>query len=203
MSSNDTMCTPVHWQLDKLFKEALLHAHSAIPAHLQAKIVYTETGVPDTGKGIHSMYCEWLQNVHAEFRVFSDANTAEYLYFSPSTNLLYRLIHDIDHAVHYDIGRGTTKYTDEKYLNCLMAKRAYEYATLHADRATALLLFFSVYHDTVGQAEFYKDKGEFCNNQRQNTITLMNECKGVQAVKSGRLGVAKQIMYAFLIDCGV
>lgn len=197
------MCTPVHWVLDKLFKESLLHTQDAIPKYLQAKIVYTESNVPSTGKQIRAMYYDWIERVQGDFRVYSGANSADNLYFSPSTNLLYRLIHDIDHAVNYDVGRGTTRLTDERYLNCLMAKRAYDYATKHTDRGTALLVFFAVYHDTVGQVDYYGQNGDFCTNQRQNTINLMNDCKGVLAIKAGRLGVAKQIMQACLVECGV
>ena len=160
------------------------------------------TDVPETGKAIHAMWQNCKQ-YGAPFRVFNGANDADKLYFSPEVNLMYRAVHDLDHAVAYEIGRGTTKFEDELYLNCLMAVNAYKYTVKHSSTERALKVFFAVYHDTVGQVLYYKEHRDFCVNQKVNTMRLINECKGVQAVLSGKIRVAYQVMQAYMVECGL
>ena len=69
--------------------------------------------------------------------------------------------------------------------------------------ADALAAFFAVFHDTVGQVYYYRDNGDFCTNQRANTIRLMNECKGVAFLKHGMIAPARQVMIGMLKACGV
>ena len=157
---------------------------------------------PETGKSIHAMWQNCKQ-FGAPFRVFNGANDVDNLYFSPEVNLMYRAVHDLDHAIAYEIGRGTTKYEDELYLNCLMAVNAYKYTVKHSSTERALKVFFAVYHDTVGQVKYYREHGDFCVNQRANTITLLNECLGVRAVLSGKIRVAYEIMQGYMVECGL
>lgn len=192
------MFNPVNCRLDLLFASALY----AAKFNARVSFEYTDVNVPETGKAIYAMWVEALAGT-SSFRVFNGANDADKLYFSPNTNLLYRAVHDLDHALAYSVGRGTTKYEDEKYLNCLMAKRAYDYAVCNANQYEALELFFAVYHDTVGQVEYYKNQKDFCVDQRSNTVKLMNECLGVRAVRRGDLSTARQVMLGYMYECNV
>lgn len=189
---------PVNPIIDRIFNSAL----RAVVAKEVIVPEYTSEGVPESGKAIHSM---WLSSKERDtpFRVLNSANDAHNLYFSPSTNLLYRFIHDLDHAVAYEVGRGTTRYEDELYLNCRMARRVYLHAIKTHDSLTALAVFFAVYHDTVGQVQFYKEHGTFLVNQRAHTVQLLNECTGMHFVNHGMLRPAYQVMISYLNECGV
>ena len=189
---------PVNPVLDRIFSSALrsvVYNETIVPE-------YTSEGVPESGKAIHAM---WLSSKErgTPFRVLNSANEGHLLYFSEGTNLLYRFIHDLDHAVAYEVGRGTTRYEDERYLNCLMARRVYLHAIKSHDSLTALAAFFAVYHDTVGQVKFYKEHGTFLVNQRAHTVQLLNECTGMHFVKHGMLRPAYQVMINYLNECGV
>lgn len=163
---------------------------------------YTEVGVPESGKAIHKMYHDACAG--GTFKVFSGANAAELLYFSPETNLAYRAVHDLDHASAYSEGRGTTAKADELYLNCLMAKRVYQYALANGyERRQALLAFFEVYHDTCGQVDYYFEHKDFCADQKALTTRLVQECRGVQAVRNGDLIMASIEMQRMLRECAV
>lgn len=164
---------------------------------------YTEEGVPSTGKAIARMYRAAVDGV-STFKVFSGANLAKDLYFSAETNLAYRAVHDCDHAVAYCAGHGTTKREDELYLNCLMAKRAYVYAVKQGlGRKAAMLTFFHVYHDTVGQVHYYFEHNDFCADQKALTTKLVNECIGVKAVLANDLMLGTIVMQGMLRDCDV
>lgn len=163
---------------------------------------YTTEGVPSSGKAIYKMYHDACAG--GTFKVFSGANTAENLYFSPETNLAYRAVHDLDHASKYAEGRGTTAKADELYLNCLMAKRVYQYALANGyERKQALLAFFEVYWDTVGQVYYYFEHKDFCANQKALTTRLVQECRGMKAVQRGDLMTASIEMQRMLRECGV
>lgn len=164
---------------------------------------YTEVDVPQSGKGIYKMYHEACAGA-GTFRVYSGANAAADLYFSPKTNLAYRAVHDLDHAAHYAEGRGTTSKASELYLNCLMAKRVYSYALAHGySRTQALLAFFEVFHDTVGQVHYYFEHNDFCADQKALTTRLVSECRGCKAVQRGDLMTASIEMQRMLRECGV
>lgn len=181
--------------------------HAACQAVIDAvdyiEFEYTEENVPQSGKGIYKMYHEACAGA-GTFRVFSGANAAADLYFSPKTNLAYRAVHDLDHAAHYAEGKGSTTKENELYLNCLMAKRVYSYA-LRAGftRKQAMLAFFEVYWDTCGQVDYYFEHGDFCSDQKALTTELVSKCKGVQAVLAGQLMVASLEMQAMLKRCKV
>ena len=166
------------------------------------QLEFTSEGVPSTGKAIHAMW-EVSKREGLPFKVFNGANDARNLYFSAGVNLCYRAVHDVDHAIAYEIGRGTTKYEDELYLNCLMARRVYLHAIKNNDSLTALHAFFAMYHDTVGQVKFYKEHGTFLVNQRAHTVQLLNECTGMHFVNRGMLRPAYQVMINYLNECGV
>lgn len=164
---------------------------------------YTTENVPQSGKGIHKMYHDACAGA-GTFRVFSGANAAADLYFSPKTNLAYRAFHDLDHAAHYAEGRGSTTKENELYLNCLMAKRVYSYALKHGySRTQALKAFFEVYHDTVGQVHYYFEHNDFCADQKALTTKLVSECRGVKAVLANDLMTASIEMQRMLRECGV
>lgn len=160
--------------------------------------------VPSTGAAIHRMWVS-AKTRGTPFVIYSGANEAANLYFSPSVNLLYRTVHDVDHALWYECNRGTTKYNDERFLNCLMAKRVYDWCVTddYYTEQDALIAFFCMYHDTVGQVEYYKKHGDFVKNQRALTCALLNECVGYKAAKRGALGVAYQVMQGMLRECAV
>lgn len=164
---------------------------------------YTTENVPQSGKGIYKMYQDACAGADT-FRVFSGANAAKDLYFSPETNLAYRAVHDLDHAAHYMEGKGSTTKANELYLNCLMAKRVYSYALSHGySRKEALKAFFEVYWDTCGQVDYYFEHNDFCSDQKALTTRLVSECRGCKAVLAGQLMVASLEMQAMLKRCNV
>lgn len=193
-------CTDVI-DTDAIFRAALMEDLNIIQEFIEFE--YTTENVPESGKAIFAMYKDAIAGADS-FRVFSGANLAEDLYFTPATNLAYRALHDIDHATAYAQGRGTTKREDELYLNCLMAKRAYSHA-LNAGygHKAALLTFFHVYHDTVGQVHYYFKHNEFCVNQKALTTQLINDCIGVKAVLADNYMVASIVMQDYLKQCNV
>lgn len=163
---------------------------------------YTTVGVPSSGKAIYKMYHDACNG--GTFKVFSGANAAEDLYFSPETNLAYRAVHDLDHASAYAEGRGTTAKADELYLNCLMAKRVYQYALTEGyTRREAMLAFFEVYHDTCGQVHYYFEHKDFCADQKALTAELVKGCKGAHAVYNDNLIMASIEMQKLLDECAV
>lgn len=197
---------PVNERLNNIVLLCLARTKKAMSLDNEITVSYSadETKVPSTGKAIHAMW-EQAKAGECTFLVYSGANEASNLYFSPQVNLLYRTVHDFDHALNYKVNRGTTKYKDELYLNCLMSKRVYDW-TLCSDYYTeqdALLVFFAMYHDTCGQVQYYKEHGDFVVNQRQNTVSLLANCKGYKAALAGQLHLAYQVMQACLHECGV
>lgn len=195
---------PVDVRLNGIVMQCLRETLASAMVHNGITIRYTNEAVPETGKAIHAMWEQAKLGI-TPFRVLNSANEPENLYFSPQANLLYRAVHDIDHALWYSVGRGTTKFEHELFLNCLMAKRVYDWCMQDAyyTEQDALLAFFAVYHDTVGQVYYYKEHEDFVVNQRANTIELMNNCKGVWAAKHGMLRIAYTVMRSCLRECGL
>lgn len=186
---------------DKIFSESLLDGLK--PFHSKLSIELTEKNVPQSGKGIYKMYILALDGVE-NFRVFNGANDAKNLFFTPDTNLLYRTLHDIDHALHYKQGKGTTSKANELFLNCLMAKRAFDYAIKSGyTMAQAVMTFLSVYHDTVGQVHFYFENNDFCENQKDLTIQLLSECQGMKYLNDGSITSAYQHIIGLMNQCKV
>ena len=204
MSAMKPVVRPVDVRLNGIVMQCLRETLASARVHNGITIRYTSEVVPETGKAIHAMW-EQAKLGMTPFRVLNSANDAENLYFSPQVNLLYRAVHDIDHALWYSAGKGTTKFEHELFLNCLMAKRVYDWCTqdVYYTEQDALLAFFAVYHDTVGQVYYYKEHGDFVVNQRANTIELMNNCKGVWATKHGMLRIAYTVMRSYLRECGL
>lgn len=183
---------------DQLFNKAL---QFELSKYSHINFVYTADNVPSTGKAIHAMWQNALQYA-GNFLIFNGANSAENLYFSPETNLLYRSLHDVHHAEAYSIGLGgTTKIKDEMYLNCKMAYTAFSFALAYVNIEIALQVFFAVYHDTVGQVEHYARNKDFIVNQKESTINLLNTCKGIEMLKLGRVSCAKQVMIGYMKHC--
>lgn len=186
---------------DKIFSESLIDGLQAFNGKLNVEL--TEKNVPQTGKGIYKMYVLALDGIE-NFRVFSGANDAKNLFFTPDTNLLYRTLHDIDHATHYKQGRGTTAKENELFLNCLMAKRAFDYAIKSGyTLAQSVMAFLTVYHDTVGQVYYYFDNNDFCENQKQLTADLLADCEGMQYLNNGSITTAYQYIVGLMNTCKV
>lgn len=185
--------------VNQIFNEAL---QFELEKYQNINFAYVENGAPETGRSICDMFIN-AKHYGGIFKVFSGANDQENLYFTPETNLLYRTLHDLHHAEAYIIGMGgTTKLKDELRLNCKMAWVAYSYAIAKYDIAIALSVFFAVYHDTVGQVLYYKEIGDFIEDQKSLTITRINMCTGVSMLNLGRINQAIQVMQNYCIECG-
>lgn len=186
---------------DKIFSESLIDGLQAFNGTLNIEL--TEKNVPQSGKGIYKMYILALDGVE-NFRVFNGANDAKNLFFTPDTNLLYRTLHDIDHALHYKQGKGTTTKENELFLNCLMAKRAFDYAIKSGyTLAQSVMTFLSVYHDTVGQVYYYFENNDFCENQKELTNQLLSDCQGMKYLNNGSITSAHQFIIGLMNQCKV
>lgn len=186
---------------DKIFGESLVNGLQDFNGKLNIEL--TDKNVPQSGKGIFKMYVLALEGVET-FKVFNGANDKENLFFSPETNLLYRTLHDIDHALHYKQGKGTTSKDNELFLNCLMAKRAFDYAIESGyTLAQACMAFLCVYHDTVGQVYFYFENNDFCENQKALTAQLLADCKGMAYLNNGSITSAHQFIIGLMNECKV
>lgn len=186
---------------DKIFSESLIDGLQAFNGLLDIEL--TAKNVPQSGKGIYKMYVLALDGVET-FRVFNGANDAKNLFFTPETNLLYRTLHDIDHALHYKQGKGTTSKDNELFLNCLMAKRAFDYAIKSGyTLAQSVMTFLCVYHDTVGQVYYYFENNDFCENQKDLTNKLLSECQGMKYLNNGSITSAHQHIIGLMNTCKV
>ena len=186
---------------DKIFGESL--AYGLMPFNGLLNVELTDKDVPQSGKGIYKMYILALDGVE-NFRVFDGANEAKNLFFTPETNLLYRTLHDIDHALHYKQGKGTTSKANELFLNCLMAKRAFDYAIESGyTLAQSVMTFLAVYHDTVGQVYYYFDNNDFCENQKELTAELLANCQGMKYLYNGSITSAHQYIIGLMNTCKV
>lgn len=133
---------------------------------LQSGIMPTVTSegaqVPSSGKAIHAMYKN-AQNLNAPFFVLWSSAEDSIL---GHANNFYRFVHDIDHAQYFEQGKGTTKIKDELFLNLLMCKRIHNIVLNKTnDVVLASKCFVVLYHDLIGQAEHYAEKGDFVENQ--------------------------------------
>lgn len=186
---------------DKIFGESLVDGLKPFNGTLNIEL--TDKNVPQSGKGIYKMYVLAIDGVET-FRVFNGANDAKNLFFTPDTNLLYRTLHDIDHALHYKQGKGTTSKANELFLNCLMAKRAYDYAIKSGyTLAQSIMAFLAVYHDTVGQVHYYFDNNDFCENQKELTAELLANCQGMKYLYNGSITSAHQYIIGLMNTCKV
>ena len=184
--------------VNQLFNEALqfeLEKYKHIP------VSYQIDSVPSSGRVIADMFIN-AKRYGSPFRIFNGANNADKLYFTPETNLLYRTLHDYHHAEAYLVRMGgTTKISHELKLNCKIAWLAYSHTIAKYDIAMALAVFFAVYHDTVGQVLYYKDVGDFIEDQKALTVTRINMCTGVHMLNLGRINQAIQVMQNYCIEC--
>ena len=187
--------------LDSIYNEMLTQHLRQYP---NLDIVYcSDNRVPSTGKAIHAMYLKAI-NHGRPFCVFDGSNDADLMTFSPTTNLKYRALHDLDHAHYYALGQGTTKLKDEKFLNCLMALRAFNYAKPKYGTQVALQLFCVVFHDTVGQAVYYSRVGEFVHDQKKFTLSLLDDCPIFKhAMNDTTLCTALHHMKCAFVHCNV
>jgi hypothetical protein len=152
---------------------------------------------PGTGKAIHAA---WLQaQVSGYFPVYSD--TSNGCIFGNECNLAYRFVHDIDHALAYEKGQGTTNLADEKRLNAKLCNRIYSIVIEKHGENVALQAFFLLYADTVGQSLNYAKTGNFVADQIAFTANLVLECKGYKLACSGHTGLAQQYKLAYLLEC--
>lgn len=143
-------------------------------------IVITDNAslVPSTGKAIFEQYINNLQS-NAPFYVLASHDNC---ILGKIANEQYRLLHDIDHALNYSNGQGTTALRDEIYLNGLFANRVFKHlvnpARSKIDLKTALTAYVILIIDLIEQANFYSQKRNFIDNQIQFVIDRMdNEYK--------------------------
>ena len=134
--------------------------------------------VPSTGKAIFEQYTNNLQN-HSPFYVLASHDKC---ILGKIANEQYRLLHDIDHALNYPNGQGTTLLKDEIYLNGLFASRIFKQlvnpSRSKIDLKTALTAYVILIIDLIEQANFYSQKKYFITNQVQFVIDRMdNEYK--------------------------
>ena len=202
IASRAQVIQPLNIELaDKIFSESLIDGLQDFNGKLNIEL--TEKNVPQSGKGIYKMYILALDGVE-NFRVFNGANEAKNLFFTPDTNILYRTLHDIDHALHYKQGKGTTTKANELFLNCLMAKRAFDYAIKSGyTLAQSVMTFLSVYHDTVGQVYYYFENNDFCENQKDLTNQLLSDCQGMKYLNNGSITSAHQYIIGLMNTCKV
>ena len=202
IASRAQVIQPLNVELaDRIFSESLVDGLKPFNGTLNIEL--TNKDVPQSGKGIYKMYLLALDGVE-NFKVFNGANDAKNLFFTPETNLLYRTLHDIDHALHYKQGKGTTSKANELFLNCLMAKRAFDYAIKSGyTLAQSVMTFLSVYHDTVGQVHYYFENNDFCENQKDLTAELLADCKGMAYLNNGSITSAYQYIIGLMNTCKV
>jgi hypothetical protein len=85
-----------------------------------------------------------------------------------------------------------------------MAKRAYDYAIKSGyTMAQAVMTFLAVYHDTVGQVNFYFENNDFCENQKDLTNQLLSECEGMKYLNNGSITSAHQYIFGLMNQCKV
>lgn len=160
---------------------------------------YHTANAPSTGAQIHQAFKD--AKMMGFMPIF---NGGGIMLWSREANLAYRFVHDIDHALHYEQGRGTTALANERYLNCLFAKRVHDQLLqLRYTENLALQAFFIGYADWVGQAEDYAHTGRNLPDQANFVYNYLLDCKGYNLAKAGQTELAKQVMYGCLVDCGV
>ena len=181
--------------MDNIFSLAL--AKSLQKVDLQVEFVSNPHDVPSTGKSIREAY-ELCVNDGKPMPIYTGGQYQ--LYWSKRTNLMYRVLHDYDHAVHYPLGLGTTKLKDEKYLNGLMMWRVlclpvsddYKFVDL-LDCAHAL------YYDLISTQQYYAAHGEFVLKQydfvQERMQNYLNKCVSVDS----KLASIKRM----LTECGL
>ena len=166
--------------------------HQLAPAFVSAE------KSPSTGKQIFAAYQAAI-NGDKQFPILAD--TQDTSVYGREHNQLYRFIHDIDHAVAYQQGKGTTRLEHEVALNLQFTLKVFEkvfYQTSRLD--SALMAFFICYYDTVGQAVEYSKTGNFVANQKQFVYDKLQSCKAWQALKHGQTMLARQYFDAILIS---
>ena len=184
--------------VNNLFNEFL---KVEIAKHSHLNFVFCDNeNVPSTGRQIHAMYVK-AQKEGTPFYVYSGSNDASF--FSQETNLLYRAVHDLDHALYYHVGLGTTNLKSELFLNCILAKRAYDYVLHEHGIKNAMLVFSAVYNDTVGQAFYYDEHKDFVKDQLSFTVNKINKCDIWKYSIKNQLNIAKQALLSCLFECGV
>ena len=152
---------------------------------------------PSTGKAIYQAYQQAC--ISGYFPVYAD--TSNGCIFGNECNLAYRFVHDIDHALAYESGMGTTRLADEKRLNAQLCSRIYNIVFKAHGENTALQAFFLLYADTVGQSLNYAKTGEFVTDQIVFTSNLVLECKGYKLACAGNNALAQQYRIAYLREC--
>ena len=153
---------------------------------------------PSTGKEIFAAYQAAINGNKQLPILADDTDTSVY---GREHNQLYRFIHDIDHAVAYQQGKGTTRLEHEVALNLAFSVNVFK-KVLHdtSELDSALMAFFICYYDTVGQAVEYSKTGNFVVNQKQFVYDKLQSCKAWQALKHGQNILAKQCFDAILIN---
>lgn len=167
--------------------------------NLHGILPFYTSDAPMTGKAIKQAYDNAF--ITGFMPIFDGGGI---MLWSHNANLAYRFCHDIDHALHYDIGLGTTSLKSERYLNCLMAYKVYKrMLSLKYKHDIAIQAFFIGYADWVGQAEAYQHTNKFVEDQASFVYNYLSDCKGYKLIKAGSTSLSLQYMQSCLLDCGV
>ena len=153
-------------------QNALMQAQNDIVLNVGIVPTITSDGtcVPSSGKAIHAMFKN-AQNLNAPFFVLWSSAEDSIL---GRANNYYRFVHDIDHALYFEGGQGTTKLKDELFLNLLMCQRIHDIVLFKTNNVIlASKCFIVLYHDLIGQAEYYAEKGDFVENQLFFTLNKL------------------------------
>lgn len=155
---------------------------------------------PSTGKQIKAAYDAAV--VSGQFPVYGDNSNS--CIFGDVCNFEYRFVHDIDHAMNYNSGKGTTSTVNEKYLNCFLCLNIYHVVlNTTGSISQAQMAFFLLYSDTVGQTLNYAKTGNFVADQIAFTRATIANCQGMKYADKGMVSLADQYMTAYCLECGI
>lgn len=181
--------------LDNIFSLALAKSLQKV----RMPIVFEVDGAkcPSTGKAIKAAYDKAMSTCEP-MPIF--AGSVDSLYWSVRTNLMYRVLHDYDHATHMPLGCGTTKLADEQYLNGLMLWRVLCLPVSDEYRYTDILdCVHAMYYDLIATQDYYHENGEFVADQydfvQERMQNYYNKCINVDS----KLASVKRL----LTECGL
>lgn len=184
--------------LDNIFSLALAKSLQKV----RMPIVFEVDGskCPSTGKAIKAAY-DKAMSTGEPMPIF--AGSVDSLYWSVRTNLMYRVLHDYDHATHMSLGCGTTKLADEQYLNGLMLWRVMCLPVSDAYRYTDILdCVHAMYYDLIATQDYYHENGEFVADQYTFVQERMSSYYARYTTVSDKLASAKLLLRKCGIDFG-
>lgn len=167
--------------------------------HQLTPVFVSAGNATSTGKAIFAAYQSAIVSDSKLLPVLEDSEDTSV--YGREHNQLYRFVHDIDHAMAYASGKGTTRLEHEIALNLQFSVNVFKKVLHQTSKLdSALMAFFVCYYDTVGQAEYYATHKHFVVNQKHFVYDKLQSCKAWQALKHGQTMLAKQHFDAILID---